>query len=128
MTNRRLNAFLDRLGDDDKLFQRAKEALQGQEDTAAAAVEFAAALGYDFTRDEFEAALGERYADRELTDEQLEMVAGGLFSAVTLSGGLCIAFPDVCKTPSPGGPVPVPYPNIGMATDTKSTSTKGTKG
>jgi hypothetical protein len=23
------------------------------------------------------------------------------------------AFPDVCKTPSPGGPVPIPYPNVG---------------
>src|SRR5262245_62008979 len=23
--------------------------------------------------------------------------------------------PDVCKTPSPGGPVPLPYPNISMA-------------
>ena len=22
------------------------------------------------------------------------------------------AFPDVCKTPSPGGPVPIPYPNL----------------
>ena len=27
-------------------------------------------------------------------------------------------FPDVCKTPSPGGPVPIPYPNIGKASDT----------
>ena len=28
--------------------------------------------------------------------------------------GFAIAgFPDVCKTPSPGGPVPIPYPNIG---------------
>ncbi len=25
--------------------------------------------------------------------------------------------PDVCKTPSPGGPVPVPYPNIAMSSD-----------
>lgn len=23
-----------------------------------------------------------------------------------------MAFPDVCKTPTPGGPVPIPYPNI----------------
>ena len=23
--------------------------------------------------------------------------------------------PDVCKTPSPGGPVPIPYPNIAMS-------------
>lgn len=29
-----------------------------------------------------------------------------------------MAFPDVCKTPSPGGPVPIPYPNIAMSKDT----------
>jgi hypothetical protein len=34
------------------------------------------------------------------------------------SGGMSIAFPDVCKTPSPGGPIPIPYPNIGKASDT----------
>lgn len=34
------------------------------------------------------------------------------------SGGMSIVFPDVCKTPTPGGPVPIPYPNIGMASDT----------
>ncbi|HUU30239.1 MAG TPA: DUF4150 domain-containing protein [archaeon] len=28
------------------------------------------------------------------------------------SGGMCLGFPDVCKTPTPGGPVPIPYPNI----------------
>ena len=27
-------------------------------------------------------------------------------------GTLVVAFPDVCKTPSPGGPVPIPYPSI----------------
>lgn len=39
------------------------------------------------------------------------------------SGGTSIAFPDVCKTPTPGGPVPIPYPNISMSSDTD----KGTK-
>lgn len=34
------------------------------------------------------------------------------------SGGLSIVFPDVCKTPTPGGPVPIPYPNIGKSSDT----------
>jgi hypothetical protein len=34
------------------------------------------------------------------------------------SGGMSMVFPDVCKTPTPGGPVPVPYPNIGMSADT----------
>ncbi|MEM9103280.1 MAG: DUF4150 domain-containing protein [Pseudomonadota bacterium] len=34
------------------------------------------------------------------------------------SGGMSVAFPDVCKTPTPAGPVPIPYPNIGKASDT----------
>jgi hypothetical protein len=29
---------------------------------------------------------------------------------------------DVCKTPSPGGPVPTPYPNIARSSDTASGS------
>jgi hypothetical protein len=29
-------------------------------------------------------------------------------------------FPDVCKTPTPGGPVPIPYPNVGKSADTTS--------
>ena len=32
--------------------------------------------------------------------------------ANTQMGGIHIAFPDVCKTPTPAGPVPIPYPNI----------------
>jgi len=32
--------------------------------------------------------------------------------ATTQMGGQCFAFPDVCKTPTPAGPVPIPYPNI----------------
>jgi hypothetical protein len=33
------------------------------------------------------------------------------------SGGQSPVFPDVCKTPTPGGPVPIPYPNIGMSSN-----------
>src|SRR5690606_9993387 len=39
------------------------------------------------------------------------------------SNGVTIAFPDVCKTPSPGGPIPIPYPNVAKSSDTA----KGTK-
>jgi len=42
----------------------------------------------------------------ELTDEELENVSGGL------------ATTDIGRRPAPGGPVPIPYPNI--ATTTKS--------
>ncbi|AHG92992.1 protein of unknown function DUF4150 (plasmid) [Gemmatirosa kalamazoonensis] len=34
------------------------------------------------------------------------------------SGGMSIAFPDVCKTPAAPSPIPIPYPNIGQASDT----------
>jgi hypothetical protein len=34
------------------------------------------------------------------------------------SSGVSPAFPDVCKTPSPAGPVPIPYPNVAQSSDT----------
>jgi hypothetical protein len=34
------------------------------------------------------------------------------------SNGFSLVFPDVCKTPTPGGPVPIPYPNLGKSSDT----------
>jgi hypothetical protein len=41
------------------------------------------------------------------------------------SMGITIAFPDVCKTPTPPvGPIPIPYPNIAMASDTAQGSKK----
>jgi hypothetical protein len=40
------------------------------------------------------------------------------------SSGVTIAFPDACKTPTPGGPVPIPYPNIGKSSDTSKGSNK----
>ncbi len=30
----------------------------------------------------------------------------------TMMGGMSLGFPDVCNTPTPVGPVPIPYPNI----------------
>jgi hypothetical protein len=39
------------------------------------------------------------------------------------SGGQSPVFPDVCKTPSPGGPVPVPYPNMARSSDASDTAT-----
>jgi hypothetical protein len=31
--------------------------------------------------------------------------------------------PDICKTPSPGGPVPIPYPNIAQQSSLKGGTT-----
>jgi len=38
------------------------------------------------------------------------------------SSGIVSGFPDVCKTPSPGGPIPIPYPNIAQSSDTSDGS------
>jgi hypothetical protein len=55
------------------------------------------------------------------------------------SNGISTAMaPDVCQTPSPAGPVPIPYPNIAMSssladgtttvtTDGESTAIKGSQ-
>jgi hypothetical protein len=40
------------------------------------------------------------------------------------SGGLSTVFPDVCKTPAAPSPIPIPYPNIGMSSDTSQGPTK----
>jgi hypothetical protein len=47
----------------------------------------------------------------------------------TKGGGICIAFPDVCKVPVPVSPIaPIPYPNIAKtaqdAQKTKATASK----
>ena len=39
------------------------------------------------------------------------------------SSGLSTAFPDVCKTPAAPSPIPIPYPNIAMSSNTQ----QGTK-
>lgn len=45
-----------------------------------------------------------------------------MFSVATKKGGMCNAFPDVCKTPAPPAPspIPIPYPNIAKLTAAKS--------
>jgi hypothetical protein len=44
--------------------------------------------------------------------------ASGLTLCHKGSDGITTAtIPDVCKTPSPGGPVPIPYPNIAVSAD-----------
>lgn len=40
------------------------------------------------------------------------------------SDGVATAFPDVCKTPSPAGPVPIPYPNVAQSSNTAQGSKK----
>ncbi len=45
-----------------------------------------------------------------------------MFPAATTMAGMCLAAPDVCKTPSPVGPVPIPYPNTAQLPMAQQTS------
>ena len=38
------------------------------------------------------------------------------------SGGMTKTELDICKTPTPGGPVPTPYPNIALSANTSNGS------
>ena len=59
-----------------------------------------------------------------LSRDDLRKVCGGWIASVSWGSGSVNAFPDICKTPSPGGPVPVPFPNIGMTSGTSGGTTK----
>jgi hypothetical protein len=47
-----------------------------------------------------------------------------MFPGTTKGGGQCFCFPDVCKTPSAAGPVPIPYPNTGLPNQAAKTAKK----
>ena len=46
----------------------------------------------------------ETLAGQQMADQELKAIEGTYIFRLP---------PDVCKTPSPGGPIPIPYPNIG---------------
>lgn len=39
---------------------------------------------------------------------------GVYLPASSRAAGQCLGMPDVCKVPTPAGPVPTPFPNMGM--------------
>jgi hypothetical protein len=43
-----------------------------------------------------------------------------MIPASHMGGGTCLGVPDICKTPTPAGPVPIPYPNTGMNAQTSA--------
>ena len=60
--------------------------------------------------------MGEEESEKKIKTKNIDTVQQD-------SEGIAESFPDVCKTPSPGGPIPIPYPNIAKSSDTS----KGTK-
>ncbi len=66
---------------------------------------------------------------QRVSQEELRRVMGGgtllvnnLSVGYKSSGGMIYAFPDVCLTPTTGGPISIPYPNIGSTSDTSTAS------
>ena len=47
-----------------------------------------------------------------------------MFPASTNGGGAVLAFQDVCKTPSPAGPIPIAYPNVAGASQGQKNARK----
>lgn len=50
---------------------------------------------------------------------------------IAVTDGIAFAFPNICKTPTPAGSVPIPYPSIAQlsdATDASSDVKAGGKG
>lgn len=47
-----------------------------------------------------------------------------MLPAGSKAGGMALGVPDVCKVPTPGGPVPTPFPNTAQFANATKTSTK----
>jgi hypothetical protein len=47
---------------------------------------------------------------------------GPYFPAASTANGQCFAMPDVCNVPSPAGPIPTPFPNMGMCATATETA------
>jgi predicted ribosomally synthesized peptide with nif11-like leader len=78
-----VKAFFEKAADDDALQQKLKALAEREEAVYADLVETASAAGFDFTKEDARKA---RVASvRELSEEELEQVAGGgQFSACTV--------------------------------------------
>jgi hypothetical protein len=55
-------------------------------------------------------------------DDETSVLVDGMSPVTGKSGGTVVGFADVCKTPGPGGPVPIPYPNIVRSGDLENGS------
>lgn len=88
---------------------------QISEEQFSAATGFATQAGYDFTPSEIKSTF-ERLmtpqdtSDQELDEAELDLVAGGFASNLSAEKAK-VAKPGPISTP-PGGPTPIPYPNV----------------
>jgi hypothetical protein len=57
-----------------------------------------------------------------MAGEKNNVLVDGMSPVTTQSEGKVVGFPDVCKTPSPSGPVPIPYTNVAQSKDLENGS------
>ncbi|MDJ0713524.1 MAG: Nif11-like leader peptide family natural product precursor [Prochloraceae cyanobacterium] len=88
MSTESAKQFLDKAGEDEQLAQEIAKAMEAENDRQAV-TELAATKGYQFTSDELWAEiqnrqneLQQRQDSGELSEEELEAVAGGGWSAI----------------------------------------------
>jgi hypothetical protein len=60
--------------------------------------------------------MGEEESEKKIKTKNID--------TVQQDSDIAKSFPDVCKTPSPGGPIPIPYPNIAKSSDTSNGTKK----
>ena len=61
--------------------------------------------------------MGEDETEKKIETKKVDSIQQG-------SEGVVPSFPDVCETPSPAEPIPIPYPNIAKSSDTSKGSKK----
>ncbi|MBE7385634.1 MAG: Nif11-like leader peptide family natural product precursor [Leptolyngbya sp. SIO1E4] len=99
MTTTAVQDFLTKVGEDQELQGEMAKALEAENDREAVTA-LAQAKGYEFTSEELwaevqarQAELEQRQAAGELTDEELEAVAGGeIVVAISIVKTLSVAF------------------------------------
>ena len=99
MSVEQAKAFFAKVKEDSELAQKLKDAqanYTGDKDAAVAAVvlPIAAAAGFNFTVDDFKAAFTVNDDEGEISDDELDAVAGGAFDASKL-GNLLGALGEV---------------------------------
>ncbi|GCL37698.1 hypothetical protein SR1949_28090 [Sphaerospermopsis reniformis] len=97
MENTKVEEFLNQIEADEALQAELVQALEAENDREAV-TELANSKGYDFSSDELwaeiqkrQAELEQKQADGELSDEELEAVAGGISPTIKLSIKLTFA-------------------------------------
>ena len=106
MTVEAVNQFLEKISEDEELQEELAATLESEDNDRAAATELGARYGYEFTPDELWQEIQNRQREfqsqeeaGELSDEELEAVAGGesVIAVAAIGAGAAIAVAAIGK-------------------------------